>query len=544
MTRQVIHRNFIITALLILMVLLCVLIALSNGTAETDNADVQEANSSGSDAGIQEESSPEDFADLTENHITPEMFGAAGDGFADDTAAWQQALMLAQKNGVAVFGSPGKTYLCKDLYICSYAIIDLNGATLNIGGISLFLPDTKATGYDGEHDIEIRNGTIQRVNSIAICHNRNVVLKDLAFVECKGNHFIEICASRDILIENCSFSGQQANNNTYGEMVQLDVLEPSSFHHFSDNTLNNATYDGTPLDNIVIRGCTFNRGQSHMHGGVGSHIDNMLSGNGSMHTNITVEDCVFTGSENNSITAEGVNGFFVRNNYFCDNEGDCIQLKHSNENIEICGNTFENCSAGTEGEPHYIINTSKKDVYAQNGLLLSGNVILSREERGTAFLLYFCSPLTVSDNDMEGGFSLLKLEYCKDITINSNICHTAHNHNTYIISATNSNLIELDEYTRVDGNSEAQANIAVITLTTDISLFSDGLIQINYGDNTFETVELRAKNQTFSIGEKYSVMSSLGNMYEVNFTYKSTIVLTRDDETSIGNIRCVLMKNV
>ena len=142
----------------------------------------------------------------------------------------------------------------------------------------------------------------------------NVVLKDLAFVECKGNHFIEICASRDILIENCSFSVQQANNNTYGEMIQLDVLEPLSFHHFRDNSLNNATYDGTPLDNVVIRGCTFNRGQSHMHGGVGSHIDNMLSGNGSMHTNITVEDCVFTGSENNSITAEGVNGFFVRNN--------------------------------------------------------------------------------------------------------------------------------------------------------------------------------------------------------------------------------------
>lgn len=58
--------------------------------------------------------------------ITPELFGAIGDGETDDSAAVQEVL----NNSLSVLFISGKTYICKNLQLRDYHNINLNGATL------------------------------------------------------------------------------------------------------------------------------------------------------------------------------------------------------------------------------------------------------------------------------------------------------------------------------------------------------------------------------------------------------------------------------
>lgn len=63
--------------------------------------------------------------------VTPEMFGAVGDGVTDDTAAIQKTLTYCENNGQTAVFSKGKTYLVSSSisFECS---IDFNGATIKL----------------------------------------------------------------------------------------------------------------------------------------------------------------------------------------------------------------------------------------------------------------------------------------------------------------------------------------------------------------------------------------------------------------------------
>jgi hypothetical protein len=85
--------------------------------------------------------------------LTPEMFGAVGDGITDDTLAWQEAERLSAQ---FVFGKFGATYLCSDtINVTTPVQTDLNGSTVN------FSLTTTIPGFYAKADnVAFTNGTI------------------------------------------------------------------------------------------------------------------------------------------------------------------------------------------------------------------------------------------------------------------------------------------------------------------------------------------------------------------------------------------------
>lgn len=69
------------------------------------------------------------------DYVTPEMFGAKGDGTTDDSAAIQECLSYANENSVSVQFNP-KTYICYGLNLSAGVHVDGNGATLKKPNLS------------------------------------------------------------------------------------------------------------------------------------------------------------------------------------------------------------------------------------------------------------------------------------------------------------------------------------------------------------------------------------------------------------------------
>lgn len=67
------------------------------------------------------------------NYISPEYFGAVGDGIVDDTSAWQRAVNSGM-NVVAL----SKHYKCGEISVTKNIVIDCNGADFNCTGALLF----------------------------------------------------------------------------------------------------------------------------------------------------------------------------------------------------------------------------------------------------------------------------------------------------------------------------------------------------------------------------------------------------------------------
>lgn len=211
----------------------------------------------------------DDLRLLTVNdYVTPEMFGAKGDGLTDDTAALQQALGSSGR----VKLMPGKSYLATAaLQIAGNLELDLNGSEIKTSFRHLiynFDPNAVYYGYSGRGNIYIHGGTITG-GSMAFIHARNVLLQDVYFSNCVNDHVIEICACKDFKIDSCMFSGMITQASSRKEYINIDNCKYDNFPHFTDP--DSETYDGTVVDGLYITGCSFVNGNTTMESAIGKH---------------------------------------------------------------------------------------------------------------------------------------------------------------------------------------------------------------------------------------------------------------------------------
>lgn len=169
--------------------------------------------------------------------VTPQMFGAKGDGVTDDTAAIQSALNDDSK--MCVF-MPGKTYKIKDFVrvtrsnktIIMYgATIDgadeeasSAGATVSIGS---------PTAQEDIENIAILGGTfighVDLENCIGISHAANVAIKDVRTVGgSKGITAQYHCSN--IIVDNCDMSNFLRCGISLESGVQNAIVRDANIH--------------------------------------------------------------------------------------------------------------------------------------------------------------------------------------------------------------------------------------------------------------------------------------------------------------------------
>ena len=185
------------------------------------------------------------------------------------------------------------------------------------------------SGYEGSQNVSfIGNGNVtidmlfyNCAKSFVLCHNKNVTIKGINFRNYMGHHFIELDASQNVVIENCTFEGSKftSSSDDHKEAINIDIPDKNTGGFNQIWT----SYDRTPNMDIFIKNNSFN----NVLRAIGTHkysvsaLDNTTQ---VYHTNVQIL--------NNTIS--NTLGYAIRSI----NWKDCV----------IKGNTIKNVGKGEE----------------------------------------------------------------------------------------------------------------------------------------------------------------------------------------------------
>lgn len=244
----------------------------------------------------------------------PEFFGAVGDGVADDTVALQSAI-----NTKMMFCRNGKTYkITAPLIVKQNTFIDLNGSTILCTAKHAFHNFANGDSYgvyNGNGNITICNGTVIG-GCVSFIHGEGVKLFNVHFKNVLNDHFIEICACKDYVIENCSFVGMQNLTSSVLEYINIDTnASYAAFPHNKAGQNDPVFYDMSTNKDIVIRNCYFSIGTDTYGYGfnaVGIHARNVAD--------TYAENVTITGNIIRGFTGCGVRVNAMENAYVAEND--------------------------------------------------------------------------------------------------------------------------------------------------------------------------------------------------------------------------------
>lgn len=205
-------------------------------------------------------------------------------------------------------------------------------------------------GYNGSQNVTIQ-GTGSAVidcdnvvNAMAVVmgHARNVNIRNIAFTNEYGSHFIELNSSQNVNIENCSFTDFRIyDNKSHKEAINIDTTD-SNNNGFNYEWSN---HDRTACDTVNINNCIF----TNMGVAVGSHTYSVNTANQQVyHENVTIQNCKTNQTYNAAIRIWNWRNAVIKDNSFLgvqgleDNKGynyTCILVRGA-VNPTITGNTF------------------------------------------------------------------------------------------------------------------------------------------------------------------------------------------------------------
>lgn len=201
-------------------------------------------------------------ADVTE-------YGARADGSdasaADNSAAFVQALAVldAAGGGELFIPNTGGKYVVGAVDLPSNISIRSNGARIMSAGNNVFrLMSGARQGYGAVTNVTISGLIFEgdfatgRTAAVTAHHAQGLTIEDCIFTQVvKGNHAIDLCGCKDVLISRCVFQGTNpaTTGAEYKEAIQLD----SSYLAGMGGVDDPAGFDGLPCENVTVDGCTF-----------------------------------------------------------------------------------------------------------------------------------------------------------------------------------------------------------------------------------------------------------------------------------------------
>lgn len=270
-------------------------------------------------------------------YVTPEQFGAKGDGSTDDSSAIQSAV---DNKGMVLFAS-GKNYkIASTIRLSKDTTLDLNGAIITSTNKHLFFNFQTSdvfTEYNGNGNITICNGNIVG-GAISFAHAENVKLENVNFKNSLNDHFLEICGCKNYVIENCSFVGMADVQTSVYEYINLDPCTHSAFPWLTNGS---AFYDGIKNNGIKIRNCLFALGESTYSYGFNAFGVHGVAGVNDKHKRIEVVNNRITGFTGCGLRINDMEDVVIFDNYI-NVVGDGIRVGDVGQstNVLIKGNVI------------------------------------------------------------------------------------------------------------------------------------------------------------------------------------------------------------
>lgn len=151
--------------------------------------------------------------------------------------------------------------------------------------------------YDGESNISlIGEGAVsidmnydEDAVGIMMCHNRNIKITGITFQNMYSGHFIEMDASKNVIVKNCTFKNHKDSYNNNKEAINLDTPDKSTNGFHADWS----SYDKTANENVIISNCTF----KNLERSIGTHKYSQNE----LHTNVQILNNTITNCDQDAI---------------------------------------------------------------------------------------------------------------------------------------------------------------------------------------------------------------------------------------------------
>ena len=169
----------------------------------------------------------------------------------------------------------------------------------------------------GEGNVTIDLKYVKNAKAIVTAHCQNVEINGIQFLHMNTGHFLEVDATKNISVKNCTFSGVAAGSPYTKEAINIDTPDPNT----GGVNLSWSSLDKTPDIGVRIENCTF----SNLQRGIGTHKYSQKKSGGKWAVNCYHENLV------------------IRNNTFTDIKDTGIFMLNW-KNVTLQENTFENCN--------------------------------------------------------------------------------------------------------------------------------------------------------------------------------------------------------
>lgn len=292
--------------------------------------------------------------------VTPEQFGAAGDGTTDDTDAIQAAFDSCVDGGVVQL-SPGKTYRFTNVYVGS------NTTLAGTGGTSVLAPVySGALDQNRLHITDVTNVTIRDLvveesgvvaragfyGALAGYGSSNIRIDNVEVraSSAAGMHFIDC---QNVTVNRCYVHDTKADGVHFQRGSTDCTVSNSTIEHCGDDAVGFVSHDFTTyghVRNLIVTGCILGRTTA---GSPGSGVA-ICGAIGAVVTGNTIVDTALSG---------------VRvTEFFNVEEGNAV-----GGDVVITGNTITN-SGIYSGAVSGVV-TDGISVFNQRNVLVSGNLI-------------------------------------------------------------------------------------------------------------------------------------------------------------------------
>lgn len=283
--------------------------------------------------------------------VTPQLYGAVGDGVTDDTEAINKALtsgtdvyfptanylvdaetMLQVKSNTHI-DLGGSTIICKTNSVETYYIFYLKDCENVVIENGIIIGDREThTGTTGEwgHGIRLENA-------------HNVILRNLTVNKCWGDGCVISAGSTHITVDTCKFDYNRRQGITVGDCKYVNII--NSYFANTSGTNPQAGIDVEPNANenashIMICNNIFENN-------TGSGIQANGGEDYSRVTDLIIKCNLFMGNSESDLNGLGINFSFVKNATIIDNnfyniKNTPIQIAHCINN-SILNNVIEEC---------------------------------------------------------------------------------------------------------------------------------------------------------------------------------------------------------
>ena len=459
--------------------------------------------------------------------VTPEMFGAKGDGITDDIDAMQEAFSTGK---LIVFGKDKKYLVTKPIIIYEGTTVEMNGSTLTGKGILRgnhlfhnFLSTDTYLGYNGNGNLTIRNGIIQK-GSIELIHGENILFENISFKDCTRDHYIEICACKNVTVRDCTFKGMPTGDTSIKEYINIDNCVYSNFPYMDENSV---MYDGTVVHGVLIDNCSFDINDTVMEHAVGKHSYYSSDYSINKAENITIRNCKVYGATDRAFYFLGAKNIIIadcysedsRSLFYIDNCSDVNVHDCISKNITLQSN-IDNCDNITITNNYTITGATSFDIQ------LGG----------------LCDKITYSFNKFENkhgqrtpiAFSDSETLTVTELSAFDNNFSTLGSHDNLISIPQTANNISFGKIDHVDFVKATIDDTVANNNVYDLTNFNRIILEMGHvGLGTYQEIVIKSfLDRNFQVGETYYFVYARGvdnpgvNLGSITITDEHTLTST------------------